>query len=117
MPPRYWHQRITDMVECIESSREYVASLDFEAFRADAKTVKAVIRDLTVIGEAAVNVPDWLIERHPEVPWAKMRAMRDIVVHEYFGIDERIVWDTARNNLPPLAEPLRRLLEIEPDDG
>jgi len=116
VPRRHWRLRVTDILECIDSTRQYVAGLDFDSFAADPRTVKAVLRDLTVIGEAAVNVPEWLVTRRPEIPWRDMRDMRNVVVHEYFGTDLRIIWDTVCDNLPPLVDPLRRLLEEEPED-
>jgi hypothetical protein len=66
--------------------------------------------------EAATAIPDWLIKRHTEVPWADMRDMRNVVVHQYFGVDLRIVWDTVRNDLPPLVGPLIRVLSDEPEE-
>ena len=116
MPPRHWRLRVTDILECVASSEEYTRGLDYDAFALDSRTAKAVVRDLTVIGEAAASIPEWLIGRHPEVPWADMRDMRNVVVHQYFGVDLRIVWDTVRNNLPPLVEPLRQVLASEPAD-
>jgi len=116
VPPRHWRLRVTDILECVASSEEYTRGLDFEAFSQDSRTVKAVIRDLTVIGEAAAAIPEWLIDRHPEVPWSDMRDMRNVVVHQYFGVDLRIVWDTVRNNLPSLVEPLLQVLASEPAD-
>lgn len=113
MPPRHWRLRVTDILESVASSEEYTRGLDYDAFAQDSRTVKAVIRDLTVIGEAAATIPDWLIDRHPEVPWADMRDMCNVVVHQYFGVDLRIVWDTVRNNLPSLVEPLRHVLANE----
>jgi len=116
VPPRHWRLRVTDILECVASSEEYARGLEFEAFSQDSRTVKAVIRDLTVIGDAAAAIPEGLIDRHPEVPWADMRDMRNVVVHEYFGVDLRIVWDTLRNNLPSLVAPLTRVLQDEPEN-
>jgi len=65
--------------------------------------------------EAAVHVPDKICERSPDVPWIDMRAMRNFVVHEYFGVSERIVWDTVQDDLPGIIEPLTRLLSSEAD--
>jgi uncharacterized protein with HEPN domain len=116
VPPRHWRLRVTDILECVASTDEYTRDLDYNEFAKDSRTAKAVIRDLTVIGEAAAAIPDWLIERHPEVPWADMRDMRNVVVHQYFGVDLNIVWDTVRNNLPSLVQPLRHVLASEPAD-
>ncbi len=71
----------------------------------------AVIRNITVIGEAARSVPREIADAHPEIPWKVMRGIRNVVVHVYFGIDVRVLWDTSQDDLPPLVEPLRNLLE------
>lgn len=81
MPPRGWKLRITDILEAIGLIRDYVEGLDFEAFRADRKTVDAVIRNITVIGEAARSVPREIADAHPEIPWKVMRDIRNVVVH------------------------------------
>ena len=73
--------------------------------------------DLAVIGEAAGHIPDDVISSHPEVPWALMKAMRNRIVHVYFDVDPRIVWDTLQQDLPVLVEALRRLLEASGSSG
>jgi len=72
--------------------------------------VDAVLRNLTVIGEAARHVPDEVVATHPDLPWSEMRDMRNIVVHEYFGVDPAIIWRTIREDLPPLVPQLESLL-------
>lgn len=109
MPPRDWRLRIQDILEAIVAIGEYTRGMDYEAFRSDRKTVDAVLRNLTVIGEAATYVPDDIVALHPEVPWREMRDMRNVVVHAYLGVNTRIVWDTIQLNLPPLIDLLRRL--------
>jgi uncharacterized protein with HEPN domain len=113
VPPRNWRLRISDILECIEATTSYIAGLDYGAFAPDSRTTKAVIHDLFVIDEAAINVPDWIVEKYPVIPWRDMRDMRNVVMHEYFGTDPAIVWDTARNDLPTLVPPVRRLLQTE----
>jgi uncharacterized protein with HEPN domain len=107
MPPREWRFRIHDLLDAIESIRAYTEGMDFTAFRNDRKTVDAVVRNLTIIGEAAARVPEKAVRAYPDVPWAEMRAMRNLVVHEYFGVSDRILWDTVRANLPSLVAPLK----------
>ncbi len=111
MPPRAWLFRIQDILEAIESIQSYTEDMEFATFENDRRTVDAVVRNLIIIGEAATRVPDESAQRFPEIPWAEMRAMRNLIVHEYFGVSDRIIWDTAKNNLPPLVAPLRTILE------
>jgi len=111
--PRDWRLRIEDILEAIAKIEHYTAEMTFEAFRADERTVDAVVRNLTVIGEAARYLPPEVEARYPEIPWARMRGIRNFVVHEYFGVDVGILWETAKRNLPPLVSLLQRVLESE----
>jgi len=74
--------------------------------------MKAVLYDLIVIGEAASTVPVEIRDRTPEVPWRLMSDLRNVIAHEYFRIDPKIVWDAATVNLPALVEPLQQLVAI-----
>ena len=91
MPFRDWKFRINDILAAIASIQSYAADMTYEAFVADRKTVDAVIRNFIVIGEAAAYIPDEITLAHPEIPWLDMRAMRNFVVHEYFGISDKII--------------------------
>jgi len=115
MPPRAWRFRIHDILDAIESIRSYTDGMEFATFENDRRTVDAVVRNLTIIGEAATRVPEPVVDAHPDVPWIEMRAMRNLVVHEYFGVSNRIIWDTAKSNLPPLVAPLQAILDSTRD--
>jgi uncharacterized protein with HEPN domain len=110
VPPREWRLRIEDIVAAIERVERYTAGMSLAAFEADEKTVEAVAYCFIVIGEAARHVPDDIAAANPDVPWAEMRAMRNIAVHEYFGVTLETLWKTSRDDLPPLVERLRALL-------
>lgn len=111
MPPRDWRLRIEDIAESIAKVGRYTSGMTLESFQADEKTVDAVIRNFQIIGEAARHVPPEIAGRHPDVPWVEMRAMRNVVVHEYAGVDLATVWETVQRDLPPLVPRLRRILE------
>jgi len=110
MPPRAWQFRVRDMLDSIGAIEGHVSGMTCEQFAADRKTVDAVIRNLTVIGEAAANVPSSIQERFPDVPWDEMRRMRNVVVHVYFGVDLPVVWRTTQDDLPPVRTQLMRVL-------
>jgi len=111
MSPEDWKFRITDILNSIQAIIDYTSGLGFEEFVSDRKTVDAVIRNLIVIGEAAARVPEKVCERHPEIPWVDMRDMRNFVVHEYFRISDKIVWETLTNDLPSLVKPLKEIIK------
>lgn len=110
MSPRDWRLRIQDMLEAIERIQDYTAGMNAVDFCADRKTIDAVIRNLEVIGEAARHVPDEIVAQYPELPWEEMRGMRNILIHEYFGVSVPILWHTVTANLPLLAPKLCELL-------
>jgi len=69
-----------------------------------------VVRNFIIIGETASHLPEDFSAMHPDLPWREMRDMRNIVVHDYFGVDNMIVWETLHKNLPPLLPLLGHLL-------
>jgi len=109
-PPKAWQFRIRDILDSIEAAESHVEGMTDQEFTADRKTIDAVIRVLTVIGEAAANVPPSIQERFPDVPWDEMRRMRNVVVHVYFGVDLAIIWRTIQEDLPPLKAQLNDAL-------
>jgi len=113
MPPRKWGLRIRDILSSIERIIEYTRNFDFEQFRSDTKTFDAVVRNFEIIGEAAANVPEEIAANYPDIPWQDMRDMRNVLAHEYFGINEKIVWDTIKDDLLPLMPQLKSFLEKE----
>jgi len=88
----------------------FAGGMDFESFKSDIKTVRAVELNLIIIGEAANRIPGPVEEEYPQIPWPLMRAMRNRLVHAYFEVDERLLRDTVKNDLPLLVNPLQSLL-------
>jgi len=109
-PAREWRLRIEDILEAAGRISRYTEGKDLASFMADDLTRDAVSRCFGIIGEATTHVPKEVIAAHPEIPWAEMRGMRNIVVHEYFGVTDETLWKTAREDLPTIIEPLRKLL-------
>ena len=99
-----------DILEAIEAIRAYTAGFSLEAFAQDRKTRDAVIRNLEVIGEAVKKVPEQVRARFPDADWKRIAGLRNILIHEYFGIDTEIIWDIVQNKLPPLEKRVQALL-------
>jgi uncharacterized protein with HEPN domain len=111
--PRDWRFRIEDVLDSISKIERYLDGMDLESFSQDDKTIDAVVRNFGIIGEAVRHLPDAVLASHPDLPWHQMRALRNLVIHQYFGVSVEILWETARADLPPLVEPLRKVLNSD----
>ena len=109
-PPRQWRLFVADIVDAVEAIDSYAAGLTQPEFFADRLRLDAVIKNLAVIGEAAGRVPADITEASPQISWSRMRGMRNVVVHEYFGIDRDVLWGTVTDDLKPLVALLTALL-------
>ncbi|OHB64017.1 MAG: hypothetical protein A2Y77_16205 [Planctomycetes bacterium RBG_13_62_9] len=90
------------MLAAIEKIDRYLTGMDYEGFTTNDMAVDAVVRELEIVGEAARNLSTLFVEEHPEIPWRRIKAMRNVLIHQYFGVDLKVVWDTCRSNLPQL---------------
>ena len=85
--------------------------IDSEAFFDDWRTYRATLHNLTLIGEAASHISrEWRAE-HPEIPWRSIIALRNRIIHVYFGLDEDIIWNIVSVEVPPLLEQVRAILD------
>jgi uncharacterized protein with HEPN domain len=95
----------------IEKAEQFVEGMDFEHFSVDYKTRFAVIRSLEIIGEASKKLPQTVKRQNPDLPWRDMAGIRDILIHEYFGIDLQVIWKTLQEDLPKLKPVIIAMLE------
>ena len=107
--PRKWKFRLRHILEAIAECQSFLAGTTVEQLRGDAKTLKAVVWNLMVMGEAARQIPAEVEAAYPEVPWATIRGMRNHIVHGYDVIDIDIVWNVVHDRLPPLVPVLKRI--------
>jgi uncharacterized protein with HEPN domain len=108
---RGWPLRLKDMIAAIVEIRAFTAGMSFAAFRDDPRTLKAVLWDLSLVGEAARHVPRAVAAAHPEIPWAPMRDLRNRILHGYDTVDAEIVWQVVQAELPPVLAALERLAQ------
>jgi uncharacterized protein with HEPN domain len=109
--PRRDELYLGDIVEAMERIAAYLAGLSYEQFLDNIQVQDAVLRNLQVVGDASKKVSLAVRKAHPELPWRQMSGMRDKVVHEYFGLDYRIVWQVATVDLPRLLPTIRGIVE------
>ncbi len=83
---------------------EFSRALVCEQMTADRKSMYAIVRCLEIIGEAAKKIPKDIRSDYPEIPWKSMAGMRDKLIHEYFGIDHEILWETVKYRIPELKK-------------
>jgi len=95
----------------------HTAGLSEEAFRSDDVLKRAFVRSLEIIGEATKRLPMDLRDRYPQIPWKNIAGMRDILIHNYEGVDYTVVWDVAVNKIPALQDGILIIVtDIEKGD-
>jgi len=93
---------LTHILECITNIESYIPNGKDDFF--SSKLIQdAVIRNLEIIGEATKRISKDLREQHTHIPWSEMAGLRDVLIHNYFGVDNRIVWNVVEKEIPPLA--------------
>ncbi len=104
---------LEDIHAAIVKIEKYTEGLSFEEFSKIEMAVDAVLRNLEVIGEAVKNIPEGVKNRYREVEWKEAVGFRNVLAHDYFGIDLESVWDTLKKNLPVFKEHIANVLECE----
>lgn len=107
--PRRTEELLRDMRDYALKAQAFVAEFTKNEFLADERNQFAVFHCIEVIGEAAAKLPHEFQEQHPEVPWASIIGMRNVLIHDYFDIDIEIAWETVQQDLPMLLDMLVKL--------
>lgn len=108
---------IEDIIDAMNKALKFIEGISYEEFARDDKTIFAVIRAIEVVGEAVKKIPEETREKYPEIPWKGMAGMRDKVIHGYFGVDVRVVWDTVKKRIPEVKPLFERILsELEEEE-
>lgn len=109
--PRDPRVYIEDILEAVRRVRSYTEHMDAAAFARSPITIDAVVRNLEIVGEAAARIPDEIRAAAPDIEWRKITALRNILAHEYFGVNTAILWDVVANKLDPLELACGTMLE------
>ena len=104
---------LDDILDSAEAIKTYTAGLGFDDFINDRKTYSATIREYIIIGEAISVLMDILEESAPTYPWRMVKDFRNVIVHEYFGVDAQIVWDLTKLDLDEMLEHVRSLHSLK----
>ncbi|MEO0107729.1 MAG: DUF86 domain-containing protein [candidate division WOR-3 bacterium] len=102
---------LEDIADAAAAIRKFTAGITKDDLVADRKTRDAVVRNLEVIGEAVKKLPEAQRSRYPDVAWRRIAGLRDILIHDYFGIDMDIIWEVIQTKLPVLARRVREMLD------
>ncbi len=107
MPKRSDELLLEDMLEAAQSVFDFVGSMNYDQFIADKKTVDAVVRNFEIIGEASKLISENIKINNPLIEWRELTDFRNVLIHEYFGIDYEILWNAITTMLPHNFEMLK----------
>ena len=96
--PKDFKVFIDDIIEAIIKIKSYTKGMGYKSFSQDNKTVDAVLRNLEIIGEAAKGIPENIRQKNSEIEWQKIIGLRNVLIHQYSGIDLEIVWEIISKN-------------------
>lgn len=102
---------LNDIVESAKLIEGYIASLSKEEFFNSDEKQDSVAHRLAIIGEAVQNLPQEFKSQYHNVPWAKAAAMRNVLIHEYFDVEEDLLWKTLTESLPEFKKQIQELLQ------
>ena len=106
------------ILDAISNMEKFIEGVNKENFLGNVEKQYAVLRGLEIIGEATKNLSEELKKKHPNIPWKEIAGMRDKLIHQYFGVNLDLVWETIKTKLPELKNQISRILkEIEETEG
>jgi uncharacterized protein with HEPN domain len=112
---RDWYILLEDIKTCCYNINDFVKDMDFEKFRSDIRTRDAVIRNFEVMGEAVKLIPQDIKKKFPQIDWKGMARLRDVLIHQYFGINYKILWECIMR-APEIRNQIDEALKTKPKD-
>ena len=103
--------RLLHIIDAIKEIENYIQDSDLETFANNSMMFNAPLRQLEIIGEASNRLSEDLLNENPNIPWARIIGLRNLVIHEYFGVDDLTIWNVIKINLPDLKEKVALLIE------
>ena len=108
---RNYNVYLQDMYDSVLKGISFIKGFNFKTFEKDEKTQYALIRAIEIIGEASKKIPSQFKKKYPDIPWREISGMRDKLIHDYFGVNTKVVWRTAKEDLPALKKSLEIILK------
>ena len=105
---------LNNILEAINDTQAFIGGMTYEEFVKDQKTLNAVTFSIQMIGEAAKHIPKNVKTENPDFPWEKMAKMSDDLILRYFAIDNKALYQTATQTIPPLKAPIEKILKNQP---
>ncbi len=109
MPERKSSTIIKDILTCIDHIQLYISEFTYKDFSRNFMAIEACLYNIQIIGEAVSQLPEEVKEKETQIPWLLIKGMRNRLIHEYFGTDLLLVWDTIKNDLPAFKTELEEI--------
>ena len=103
-------QRLLHILEAIEEIENYISGVNFDAFLQNSMMRFASVKQIEIIGEAANNISEEVKNKFTEIQWRQITGLRHILVHEYFGVDNRLIWQIVIDDIPKLKVKIQEVL-------
>lgn len=107
---RQFELYVKDILIAIENIQRYTKKLKFAEFTTNQMVIDATTRNLEIIGEAISQIPEDVKSEHKNIPWQRIKDFRNVVIHKYFTIDVKTLWEIIQHKLEPLKEQLEQII-------